>query len=166
MPPFDSFPKENARVEKQDGTVVGPYKSTFAGNTIVVWDEKADIEEGDTVLRELPNGKDERSLITEAKFFQRMSSIQAHYQLKFTKGGMSKMQPPSHTINIHGAQSVQIGDHNTQNIINSFQELKNKIESSDATPEQKEEARSLLAKFISHPLVTSLLGAAAGALLG
>jgi hypothetical protein len=166
MPLFDSFPKENARIEKQDGTVVGPYKSTYAGNTIVIWDDKADIEEGDTVLRELPNGKDERSLITEAKFFQRMSSIQAHYQIKFSKGGTSKMQPPSQNITIHGAQSIQIGNNNTQNIINSIQALKNQIELSDSTPEQKAEAKSLLSQFINHPLVTSLLGAAAGALLG
>lgn len=164
--PFNSFPKEDARVEKQDGSVIGPYKATFAGNTIMVWDEKADIEEGDTILRALPSGKDERSLVTEAKFFQTMHSIKAHYQIKFTKGGISKMQPPSQTFNIHGVQSLQIGDHNTQNIINSFQALKNQIESSSATPEQKEEAKSLLAKLISHPLVTSLLGAAAGALLG
>lgn len=164
--PLNSLSKEeDARVEKQDGNIVGPYKATFAGSTIIVWDEKADIEEGDTILRELPSGKDERSLVTEATFHHAMSSKKAHYQLKFTKGGVSKMQSPSHTFNIHGVQSLQIGDHNTQNIINSFQELKNKIESSGATLEQKEEAKSLLAKFISHPLVTSLLGATAGALL-
>lgn len=163
---LNSFPKEHARVEKQDETVVGPYKATFAGDTIIVWDEKADIEEGDTMLRALPNGKDERSFVTEAKFFQSMRSIKAHYQIKFTKVGMSKMKPPSHTINIHGAQSIQIGDHNTQNIINSIQALKNQIESSNSTPEQKEEAKSLLSQFISHPLVTSLLGAAAGSLVG
>ena len=165
MPPFDSFPKEEARIEKSDKSVVGPYKATFAGSTIVIWDEKADVEEGDTILRALPNGKDERSFVTEAKFFQGMHSIKAHYQIKFTKGGQSKMQSPSHNITINGAQSVQIGDYNTQNIINLFQALKNKIESSNATPEQKEEAKSLLSKFITHPLVTSILGTAAGAVL-
>ena len=60
MNPFSSFPKEDARVEKNDGSVVGPYKATFAGNTIVVWDAQADIEEGDVILRNLPSGKDEK----------------------------------------------------------------------------------------------------------
>ena len=167
MCPFDSFPKEDARVEKCDGSVVGPYKATFAGSTIVIWDEKADVEEGDTILRALPSGKDERSLVTEAKFFQRMHTIKAHYQIKFTKGSAAKMQKnSSHNITIHGAQSVQIGDYNTQNIINSFQALKNQIESSNVPAEEKEEAKSLLSQFISHPLVISILGAAAGAVIG
>lgn len=166
MPPFDSFPKEDARIEKANGSIVGPYKSTFAGSTIVIWDEKADVEEGDTILRLLPSGKDERSLVTEAKFFQSMHSIKAHYQIKFTKGVAAKMQKsPSHNITIHGAQSVQIGDYNTQNIINSFQALKNQIESSSASPQEKEEAKSLISQLLSHPLVTSILGAAAGAAL-
>lgn len=73
---------------------------------------------------------------------------------------------PSHNITINGAQSVQIGDHNTQNIINSFQALKNKIETSGAPEEEIEEAKSMLSKLISHPLVTSILGAAAGAVIG
>ena len=73
---------------------------------------------------------------------------------------------PSHNITINGAQSVQIGDFNTQNVINSFQALKNQIESSSATAADKEEAQSLLSKLFSHPLVTSILGAAAGVVLG
>lgn len=163
---FDSAPKENARIEKQDGTVTGPFPATFAPGKIIIWDELADIEEGDAVLRALPNGKDEKSVIAEVFYSQGMDLIKAHYQVKFTKGGIAAMKQPSHNITINGAQSVQIGDHNTQNIINSFSELKNKIESSNATAEEKAEAKSLLANFISHPLVTSLLGAAAGALLG
>ncbi|WP_206616180.1 RIP homotypic interaction motif-containing protein [Aeromonas caviae] len=167
MNPFSSFPKDDARVEKSDGSMVGPYNATFAGSTIVIWDAKADIEEGDVVLRTLPSGKDERSQVTQATFFQKMHSIPSHYQIKFKKWSGSQMQQkPSHNITIHGAQSVQIGDYNTQNIINSIQALKNQIESSAATAGEKEEAKSLLAKFLGHPLVTSILGAAAGAAIG
>lgn len=167
MNPFSSSPKEDARVEKNDGSVAGPYKATFAGNTIVIWDAQADVEEGDVILRNLPSGKDERSFVTEAKFYQKMHSIPSHYQIKFKKWGASQMQQkPSHNITIHGAQSVQIGDYNTQNIINSIQALKNQIESSTVSAEEKEEAKSLLSKFLSHPLVTSILGAAAGAVIG
>jgi len=159
-------PSEDARVEKKDGSVVGPYKASFAGDTILIKDVKADVEEGDVILRKLPNGKDERSIITTATFFQGLSGIAAHYQLKFRKGGSSEMQKPSQNITIHGAQSVQIGDHNTQNIINSLQALSNQIGSSDATPDEKAEAQSLLSKFLCHPLVISILGAAAGSVIG
>lgn len=112
----DLAPQEEARIEKADGTVVGPYPARFAGSTIFITDEKADIEEGDTILRELPNGKDERSLVTEATFFRRgVAGIGAHYQVKFKKGGQAPMRQPTQNINITGASSVQIGDHNTQN---------------------------------------------------
>jgi len=164
---FGAFPNEDARVEKKDGSVVGPYKAIFAGNKIIVPDAHADIEEGDVILRKLPSGKDERSVVTEATFFQKMHSIPSHYQIKFRKGSPNKMpDKPSQNITIHGAQSVQIGDFNTQNVINSFKALKNQIESSSASDEQKEEAKSLLSSFLKHPLVSSILGAAAGAVLG
>jgi hypothetical protein len=167
MSPFSSIPKEDARVEKNDGSVIGPYKATFAGNTIVIWDAQADIVDGDVILRNLPSEKEERSLVAEATFFQKMHSIPSHYQIKFKKWSESQMQQkPSHNITIHGAQSVQIGDYNTQNIINSIQALNNQIESSTASEKEKEEAKSLLSKFLNHPLVTSILGAAAGAVIG
>ena len=166
MSTFDFAPKEDAIIEKPDGRLVGPYKAVFAGKSIIIWDVQADIDEGDTILRTLPNGKVERSYVIEAKFFQGMSSIQAHYQIKFTKGNSTSMQKPSHNITIHGAQSIQIGDHNTQNILNSIQSLKNQIESSDSSHQEKEEAKSLLANFLAHPLVTTILGVAAGAVVG
>ena len=167
MNPFSSFPQEDARVEKDDSSVLGPYKAIFAGATIVITDENADVEEGDVILRALPNGKDERSIVTEAKFFEKMQSIGAHYQIKYTKTGTSKMQKPSaQNITINNAQSVQVGDNNTQNIVNAFEALKEQIESSDSTPEQKEEAKLLLSKLASHPLVVSILGAATGGLVG
>lgn len=159
---LDEF--ENARIEKQDGSVIGPYKALFPGETIFLLDEKADVEEGDVVLRELPNGKDERSIITEAKFYKRgVASMGAHYKLEYSKSGQSEMQKPGNTININGAQSVQVGDYNTQNIVNSFEALVKKIESADLPSEQKEEAKGMLHKLLEHPAVITVIGAAAGA---
>jgi len=76
---FGAFPNEDAPVEKNDGSAVGPYKAIFAGTAIIILEAHADIEEEDVILRKLPSGKDERSLVTEATFFQKMHSIPAHY---------------------------------------------------------------------------------------
>lgn len=158
--------KEDARVEKQSGDVVGPYKALFAGNTIIIDDPRADIEEGDTILRLLPNGKDERSYVTEATFYNMgVGGIGPHFQIKYKKGGAPVEHKPVQNFHINNAQSIQIGDFNTQNVVNSFESLVKKIESSTATQNEKEEAKSLLSKFLSHPLVVSLLGAAAGAIV-
>ena len=157
--------EEDARIEKTDGSVIGPYKAAFPGGTIFLLDATADIEEGDVILRKLPSGKDERSIVTEATFYKHgVSGMGAHYQIKYRKGGQAEMKKPNQTINIHGAQSVQVGDHNTQNMINSFEALVKKIESSEAPPEQKEEAKGILRKFLEHPAVVSVIGAAAGAI--
>lgn len=162
---FDKF-KEEARVEKPDGAVLGPYAAMFAGQTILIQDETADIEEGDTILRELPNGKDERSVVTEATFVRDgPGGMGAHYQIKYSKGGSSEKQQPSQQINIREVQSVQIGDYNTQNIVNAFEALVKAVEAADADPAQKEEAKSRLKGFLEHPLVVSVLGASAASIL-
>lgn len=162
--PFNTFPKENARVEKKSGLIVGPYMAVFAGEVIVVTDAQADIEEGDVILRQLPNGRDERSHVVEVNFYNDMTAFGAHYQLKIRKAGTSEMKNPTNTFHIHGGQ-VQIGDNNTQNIVNALNALKEKIDAADATPEQKSGAKELLGNLIAHPLVTSVLGGFAGAVM-
>ena len=75
------------------------------------------------------------------------------------------MEKNIQNINFHGSQNVQIGDYNTQNITNTFNELIQKIENSTASEAEKENVKSLLKQFLSHPLVVSILGSAIGALL-
>ena len=159
--------REDARVEKPNGDVLGPYKAMFAGSSIIIDDPKADVEEGDSILRLLPNGKDERSFVTEATFYNTGVGIMGpHYQIKFKKGGAPVDYKPVQNIHVNNAQSIQIGDFNTQNVVNSFEALVKKIDSSSASPKEKEEAKSLLSKFLTHPVVVSVLGEAAGAIIG
>ena len=167
MNPLNLLPQEDARIEKEDGSVVGPYKTIFTGDVIIIKDEKADVAEGDVIRRALPNGKDERNIVIEARFFQKIEFVEAHYQIKSKKIGTSKMQKPTApTITINNAGSVQVGDNNTQNIVNAFQALEDQIELSESTSEEKEEAKSLLLKLAKHPLVASILGGATGGLIG
>src|SRR5690606_39692511 len=68
---------------RSDGSVIGPIKASFAGKTIIVRDGKVDIEEGDVILRQLPSGRDERNIITDATFYSRgVGGMGAHYQLR------------------------------------------------------------------------------------
>ncbi len=60
---------------------------------------------------------------------------------------------------------AQIGHNNIMNIENMLLNLIEQIEKSDATEEQKKEAKSKLKAFIEHPLVNTLLGATVGAIL-
>ncbi|KHT22172.1 MULTISPECIES: hypothetical protein [Pectobacterium] len=68
------------------------------------------------------------------------------------------------TLNVHGP--AQVGNGNTQNISNVFNQLLQQIEDSSASDEEKQEAKSRLAKFLEHPLVGSIVGGLAGSLPG
>lgn len=62
--------------------------------------------------------------------------------------------------------TVQIGDGNTQNIVNAFESLANEIEKSNSTPEEKIEVKSLMQGLINHPIISSVLGGSVSGLLG
>ena len=66
------------------------------------------------------------------------------------------------TINITGSQNVVVGDNN--HVSQSVRDLLRLVEDAPGTPEQKAEAKSLLRKFLEHPLVTSVAGGAIGLL--
>ncbi|MBA3023420.1 MAG: hypothetical protein FP821_05925 [Sideroxydans sp.] len=68
------------------------------------------------------------------------------------------------TININGSSNFQVGHGNTQEIQAGVSILLNAIEKSDASPQQKEEAKTLLRKFLEHPLVSAVAGGAIGLL--
>ena len=68
------------------------------------------------------------------------------------------------TLNVHGP--AQVGNGNVQNIHNVFNQLIKDIDQSDATDEEKTEAKSRLTKFLEHPLVGSIVGGLAGSLSG
>ena len=69
-------------------------------------------------------------------------------------------------IKITGATNVQVGDYNTQQIVQTFSELVKQIEESNAPKEQKDDALSKLSEFVNLPLVASVVGGAIGGLIG
>ncbi|MBK1889330.1 hypothetical protein Undi14_04740 [Undibacterium sp. 14-3-2] len=64
------------------------------------------------------------------------------------------------SINITGSSNIIVGDNNQQNISHHVQEIVRAIDASQATPEEKSEAKGILKKFIEHPMVTAIAGGA------
>lgn len=157
--------KEQAFVEKPHGERVGPYATVFAGSTIIIDDPVADVERSDTVIRVLPNGREERSFIAEVTFYARgIGRYGPHYQVKVGSPPPAR-EREGHTISIQGAQLVQIGDHNVQNMVHAFESVVQTINASSGSDAEKAEAKSRLAAFLQHPLVVSVLGAVAGTVI-
>jgi hypothetical protein len=70
-----------------------------------------------------------------------------------------------HSIVINGNNAnVQVGNNNVQNVSNAFNYMLEQIDKSSATAQEKSDAKSLMKKFIEHPLVNTILGTAGGAL--
>ena len=61
----------------------------------------------------------------------------------------------------NNSQGIQIGDGNSQQLQITLQQLVKEIDSSSGSEEQKKEAKNLLSKFLEHPLVVAVVGAAA-----
>lgn len=64
------------------------------------------------------------------------------------------------TVNITGSTNVVVGNNNSQVVTQTVRDLISIIESSDAPHEQKTEAKSLLRRFLEHPLLAAVAGGA------
>ena len=162
-----SLRKDTVFIEKGDGSRLGPYKTTVTSGTANIFDAKLDVNEGEHLIRPLPNGKEEKYLILSADYSPRLSTIQPHFSLKLQKTTAIQAANPRHTtVNINNSTGIQVGDHNVINIQNALNELVQRIDSSPAPQQEKAEAKSRLSAFLAHPLVGSVLGGIAGGLAG
>ena len=126
-----NFPKENARLIKQDASVIDNIAAFFSNGTVFVDDVSIGIEDGDTFERTLPNGIKEHYLVLDNGFFCGSPGIPAHYQAKVEKqtpyrkttSGQVLGSPSTNdggiNINVSGGSIVQI----QQNSVNSTQTI-------------------------------------------
>ena len=62
------------------------------------------------------------------------------------------------SINVHGSQNVQVGNYNQQTVTIDVNKFNAAIEASNASIEEKAEAKSLLSRLSSNKLLLGLLG--------
>lgn len=68
----------------------------------------------------------------------------------------------SHTVSIHNSQNVQVGDHNNIEALVQVGKINKAIDISSFSPQQKAEAKSLLGRFLEHPVIAAIIGGLAG----
>lgn len=153
-------------IESPTGDSVGPVKASVQGNKVYIKDETLVIEEGGKILRSLPSGKSESHVILHVDFRKDpFGGDLSHYEVTTRKESSLVPTPSSTTINIFNSHGIQIGDGNVQTIVTSLEILAKAIDSADVPEEQKIDAKQKLKAFLSHPLTTAVLGAAAGKLI-
>ena len=171
MSAFDQLATDQVKLVKLNGSASGPYKAIVNGNKIEVFDETVPVDDGDTIIRLLPNGREENYRILDSQYSEALGPIPASYQLKVEKVGALRTGTAhsggaviKHTnhINVTGG-NVQIGSGNQQTNSTTLNltigQIQSAIEQSNASAEQKQEAKSRLARFLEHPLTSTVVSA-------
>ncbi len=167
----DALAEDKIFVLKSSGERLGPYKAAVDSqkNIVEVFTKELDAEAGDKLLRPTAPNREEIYEIIDVHYESLTHGVFANFQLDVKRQGAPEKPvrgSVSNTYNISGYQNIQIGDHNVQSIMNMLQSLITEIDKADATPEQKVDAKNRLQAFLAHPLVTSIMGGAAGSLAG
>lgn len=172
MDPFSPEGGQDTIYLERDGSRSGPFNCNFGSRKFGLYYPELDITEGDKVIRLVPN-KEEVYTVTEVEYSQGLggfSGIPPHYTLSVVKDAVISRTPPANSttnhINIHGSTGIQIGDHNVQNLQVALKEVLASINNADAPQEDREEAKSRLNAFLSHPLVATAVGAGLPVALG
>lgn len=155
-------------VRKSDGTKTDTFRGTLSSKSLIVKDMRFDVEEGDFIVRALPNGREEVYLVRQANFSEGLGgALPPYWQMDIEKTTAipAASGQKSTTVNIHNSTGIQVGDHNMMSFQVAVNEMAKKIDASDAPEDQKAEAKSRLQAFLSHPLTVGILGGIAGAIV-
>lgn len=129
-----NFPKEKARLVKQDASIIENIDAFFGRGTILVDDASICIEDGDTFERTLPNGIKEHYLVLDSGFFCGSPGIPAHCQAKVEKQTPYRKTVPSQVmssspVNDTGGININVSGGSISNLqiqqgsVNSSQEI-------------------------------------------
>ncbi len=163
---LDQLMGDDVFIVSPAGDQTGPVKASVQRNKVYIHDDSLVIQEGGKILRPLPNGRSECHTILQVDFHKDPHGGRlSHFEITTRKESSLVPTPSATTINISNSQGIQIGDGNVQNIVASLDTLAKAIDSADAPPEEKADAKAKLKAFLRHPLTTAILGSAAGKLI-
>jgi len=134
--PFKQFARDTVILKKQNGEVISDIKANVQKDKIFIHDNTLPIEEGDRLVRTLPNGLEESYIVIDRGYREKLHSIDAHYQCEVQKESSMQYKEWASSITNHfyGANSrVNIGStDNSSNVVNInkdtvFDELRSAI---------------------------------------
>lgn len=116
---FNAFPQSEVDIVAPDGTVRQSTKALISDKDIILPDPKAVVCVGDEVRRKLPNGLEDTFEITKTMYYDGMTGIPAHHQLRYRqKGTFQKGTGGNYTIHVIGA-NARVNVHSTDNSTNN-----------------------------------------------
>lgn len=117
--PGEEFLTDTVTLTKQTGEIFNDIKALVDKKNIFIFDSTLDIEEGDVLLRELPNGRVEEYVVTDRGYYEKFGSIDAHYQCEVEKKTSQKFKEPNISVTFNGPNS-RYNHHSTDNSTNIY----------------------------------------------
>lgn len=143
---FGAMLNDIISLHKPDGRTFENIRANVQPKKISVHDASIPIEEGDVIIRVLPNGLTERYIVIDRGFHQAFYGIEAHYQITVQKESAIKRGAPASTVyNISGINS-RVNINSLDNSINRisinksevFTEMRQVVEQSHLESADKE----------------------------
>lgn len=146
MSMFKQFNNENVTLVKANGERHEDIEASVQSDMIFIDDASLPIEEGDVIIRKLPNGLVEKYKVLDRGFHEKFSSISAHYQVKVQKlSGIKQSKSGKTVYNLGDNSRVNINSNDSSiNIINMeskhlFAEIKSKVEENVESENERQE---------------------------
>lgn len=103
---FKELINSKVTLVKQNGEEYKDIPACVQTKTILFDDVSIPIEEGDYIIRQLPNGLIERYLVLDRGYYEKFLDIDAHYQVKVQKETTRKLESKtSNSYNISGTNN-------------------------------------------------------------
>jgi hypothetical protein len=159
---FEMLCRDEITFKRGDGHASRPHKCCITNDVTTTFDPTIDVAAEDEAFRPLPNGKTELFNVIKVSFVKGVGNIPDYHAIQVRKKG--EPPPPKagvmNTFNISNSHGIQIGDHNTLNIVNALEQTLQAIDKGNSTAEAKAEAKGLLRRFLQHPVMENILGLA------
>lgn len=70
--------------ENEEGDRVGPYKTRFSNDTIIIYDAELDVKAMSYAIQILPNGKENKLSVISTKFSPGRKLIEPHFTISLS----------------------------------------------------------------------------------
>ncbi|WP_290060183.1 hypothetical protein [Paraclostridium bifermentans] len=96
---FENLLNDNVILKKINGQIYKPVHANVQSNLILIPNTSLPIEEGDKIIRILPNKLTETYIVKDRGFHNGVDTIPSHYQVKVEKENIHKEKAVSSSVN-------------------------------------------------------------------
>jgi len=125
---FSDLLKDKVKLIKKDGREIDNIYASVQNSKIFTEYTKIAIDEGDTFLRKLPNGKEEYYEVINPVFHGSLLGLPANYQIEVRKKTLAPKQPPIYVqANGHAKVNINSVDNSINKSFNNSSEIFDKL---------------------------------------